>query len=165
MMRALPLLIVLAVAAPVAAQPEPAPAAPAQPPAPEAPPDPNAPPTPPANYSYSAQGRRDPFLSLVNRGVVDARTGAPGQRPDGVAGLSVNDLVVRGILQSQGGYIAMVQAPSGRTFTVRPGDQLWDGRVRTITADALIVVQEVNDPLSLEKQREVRKPLRGGGEG
>ncbi len=138
----------------------------AQPPAagqPQAPPNPDAPPTPPPNFTYSAEGRRDPFVSLVNRGVTDARTA--GQRPDGVPGLGVHEMVVRGILKTPEGFIAMVQAPNGRTYTVRPGDQLFDGRVRTITADALIIVQEVNDPLSLEKQREVRKPLRGGAEG
>lgn len=130
---------------------------------PQAPPSPEAPPTPPPNFTYSSEGRRDPFVSLVNRGVTDARTA--GQRPDGVPGLAVHEMVVRGILKTPDGFIAMVQAPNGRSYTVRPGDQLFDGRVRTITAEALIIMQEVNDPLSLEKQREVRKPLRGGAEG
>jgi len=167
MTHPLPILFVLLVAAaplPAQAQAQPA----AQPPAPAAPPeaapDPQAPPTPPPNYTYAPEGRRDPFASLVNRGI-DARSGAPGRRPDGVPGLAVNEIVVRGILQTPAGYIAMVQAPDGRTYTVRPGDQLLDGRVRTITAEALFIMQEVNDPLSLEKQREVRKPLRGGAEG
>ena len=31
---------------------------------------------------------------------------------------------------------------------------------RTITQNDLVIVQQVNDPLSLEKQREVRKVLR-----
>jgi hypothetical protein len=30
-----------------------------------------------------------------------------------------------------------------------------------VTAQAVILLQDVNDPLSLEKQREVRKYLRG----
>ncbi|MDP1569579.1 MAG: pilus assembly protein PilP [Vicinamibacterales bacterium] len=157
-------LITVAVPLPAEAQAQPA----AQPPAPAAPPeavpDPQGPPTPPPNYTYAPGGRRDPFASLVNRGI-DARVGTAGRRPDGVPGLAVNEIIVRGILQTPGGYVAMVQAPDGRTYTVRPGDQLLDGRVRTITAEALIIMQEVNDPLSLEKQREVRKPLRGGAEG
>jgi len=33
-----------------------------------------------------------------------------------------------------------------------------------VTANAVVVLQEVHDPLSLEKQREVRKFLRGGDE-
>ena len=30
----------------------------------------------------------------------------------------------------------------------------------TVTTDGLVIMQEVNDPLSLVKQRVVRKPLR-----
>jgi hypothetical protein len=43
---------------------------------------------------------------------------------------------------------------------VREGDRLLDGTVRTITQDEMVLQQQVNDPLSLEKQREVRKVLR-----
>ena len=35
-----------------------------------------------------------------------------------------------------------------------------DGTIRTISQNDLVIVQQVNDPLSLEKQREVRKVLR-----
>jgi len=37
---------------------------------------------------------------------------------------------------------------------------LFDAVVKAITADSLVVLQEVNDPLSLQKQRERRKTLR-----
>jgi hypothetical protein len=43
---------------------------------------------------------------------------------------------------------------------VRTGDRLLDGTVRAITQSAVVILQQVNDPLSLEKQREVRKVLR-----
>jgi hypothetical protein len=33
-----------------------------------------------------------------------------------------------------------------------------------VNAASVVILQEVNDPLSLEKQREVRKFLRGGDE-
>lgn len=118
-------------------------------------------PTPPANFEYQPDGRRDPFVNLVNRGT-DARGTAPvGARPDGAAGIAVDEVVVRGILQSRGGWIAMIAAPTGRTYTIKPGDRLLDGSVRTINAQSVVIMQEVNDPLSLEKQREVRKFLRG----
>ena len=42
---------------------------------------------------------------------------------------------------------------------------MFDGFIRTITADTVIFMQEVNDPLSLVKEREVRKALRGAEEG
>ncbi|MBZ5556886.1 MAG: hypothetical protein LAO77_06370 [Acidobacteriia bacterium] len=43
---------------------------------------------------------------------------------------------------------------------VHQGDKLADGTIKTITPQGLVVMQEVNDPLSLVKQREVTKLLR-----
>ena len=56
----------------------------------------------------------------------------------------------------------MVSGPDNKVYTVRSGDKLYDGVIRQITATSVVILQEVNDPLSLEKQREVRKFLRGG---
>ncbi len=162
-MRIIPMLVIgLLAGAGLAAQ---APAAPPpQPAAPAAAPQP-ALPSPPPNFQYSSEGRRDPFLDLVNRGTDAARgTNASAKRPDGVPGLETNALVVRGIMLSRGAWLAMVAGADGKVYTVRAGDKLFDGVIRTITAQAVVILQEVNDPLSLEKQREVRKFLRGGEE-
>ncbi len=137
--------------------------APAQPPPPPPPASPDSPPTPPPNYTYSVEGRRDPFVSLINRGAIDPRakgTG-PAVRAEGLPGIMVDEVVVRGIMQTRGGWVAMIGAPNGRTYTARPGDKLLDGSIRTISPQVVILMQEVNDPLSLEKQREVRRYLRG----
>jgi Tfp pilus assembly protein PilP len=121
----------------------------------------NAPPTPPSNFTYSVDGRRDPFLSLVNRGTA-GRSGQPGMvRAEGIGGIAVEEVVIRGIYQSRGQWIAMIAAPSGRTYSVRPGDRLMDGTVKAISERDVILMQDVSDPLSLQKQREVRKSLRG----
>lgn len=142
-----------------------APAPPATPPAAApAPPTANLP-SPPPNFQYSPEGRRDPFMDLVNRGVDAARGGnASAKRPEGVPGLETAGLVVKGIVQSRGAWLALVAGPDGKVYTIRAGDKLFDGVVRTVTAQAVIILQEVNDPLSLDKQREVRKFLRGGEE-
>ena len=71
---------------------------------------------------------------------------------------------LKGIIRSRGQYVAIVQAPDGKTYIVHVGDRVIDGTVKTITAQALVMVQEVNDPLSLTKQREIRKTLRGTSE-
>ena len=63
-------------------------------------------------------------------------------------------------MQSRGGLVAMVQGPDKKTYIVHQGDHLADGTIKTITPQGLIIIQEVNDPLSLVKQREVRKLLR-----
>jgi hypothetical protein len=77
----------------------------------------------------------------------------------GLARLSVDEIAVRGIMQRVGEFIAMVQDQNGKTYTVREGDKLADGTVRAINADGLVIIQEVSDPLSLDKQREVIKRL------
>jgi Tfp pilus assembly protein PilP len=118
-------------------------------------------PTPPVNYAYSPDGRRDPFVSLVNRGSDTRAAEAPRTRPDGIAGILVDEVVVRGIMQSQGKWVAMIGSPSGRTYSIRSGDRLMDGNVKSILPQAVVLSKEINEPLSQEKQREVRKYLRG----
>lgn len=150
----------LAVAVHVGAQ---APPAAASAPAAQAPVRQNLP-APPADFEYRPEGRRDPFTNLSRSGTV-ASVPNGASRPPGAAGLLVEELVVRGILESRGAYVAMVSGPAGQTFTIRAGSRLFDGTVRTITPDAVVILQQVSDPLSLQKQREVRKPLRVQEEG
>jgi Tfp pilus assembly protein PilP len=151
-------LIVAGIAAPVAAAPQaPAPTPAAAAPAP-------APPPPADTFTYTPDGRRDPFVSLLTRGG-ERHVPRPGQDVEGVAGLAVDDLTVRGILSSPTGLLAMVQSPDKKTYLVRQNDKLLDGIVKAITPEGLVILQEVNDPLSLVKQKEVRKMLHGNEEG
>lgn len=155
-------LAILATATTAAAQaPGAQPAAPAAPPAKKV-----DLPTPPPNYEYTAQGRRDPFVSLVARGDDGASdTGAAtAKRLEGVPGMLTSELTVRGIVQTRGAWVAMISGPDGKVYTVRAGDKLADGVIRMVNATTVVILQEVKDPLSLEKQREVRKFLRGGEE-
>lgn len=116
-----------------------------------------APPLPPESYTYEPEGRRDPFMTLLGSGA-EPRLGS--QRPAGPAGMTVDELSVRGILQSRGSLIAMIQGPDNKTYVVHSGDKLLDGVINAVTPQGLVIVQEVNDPLSLVKQREVTKRLR-----
>ena len=75
--------------------------------------------------------------------------------------MAVAEISVRGILQSKGTLVAMIQGPDNKTYIVHQGDRLLDGVIKTVISQGLVVVQQVNDPLSLVKQREVRKLLRG----
>jgi len=168
--------LVLTLAATLDAQaPKPAPASKPAPPAakPESPAATPAPPASagqggatrtdaviePAAFTYDPEGRRDPFLSLVRRGV-DPRNVGQATRPSGLAGLSVGEVTLRGTVRSREGFVAIFQGADQRAYIVRPGDKLFDGTVRTVTQNDVVILQHVNDPLSLEKQREVRKMLR-----
>jgi Tfp pilus assembly protein PilP len=112
-------------------------------------------------FAYHAEGRRDPFVSLVRRGSDEVTS----SRSQGLGGLDVGDLSLRGIVATQGMFVAMVQAPDNRTYLVRQNDTLRDARVKAITADAVVFLQKVSDPLEVVKEREVRKPLRPNEEG
>lgn len=153
-------LLVIALAAGaapvVAGQSAPAPAAPAAPQAPA-----TATPAPVETFTYEPGRRRDPFVSLLTR---TERRGS-SQTGEGITSLAVDDLSVRGIVATSTGYIAMVKSPNGKTFLVRPNDRLLDGTVKTISAQGLVILQDVSDPLSLVKQREVHKMLHGNEEG
>ena len=119
---------------------------------------------PPAapSYTYTREGRRDPFVSLVGR-AGDANTA--GVRPPGLPGILIQEVSLKGIVRQSNGYVAMVQGPDKKTYTARPGQRLFDGTVKSITPDAVVFSQDVTDPLSLVKQREVRKTLRSSEEG
>jgi type IV pilus assembly protein PilP len=119
---------------------------------------------PPAPFTYNPEGRRDPFISLLGRGS-DPKT--QGARPTGVAGLLINEVSVKGIVRNSSGFVALIQGPDNKTYAVKAGDRLMDGTVKSIVQDAVVFSQDVNDPLSLVKQKEITKTLRAadGGRG
>jgi Tfp pilus assembly protein PilP len=114
----------------------------------------------PQGYTYDPQGRRDPFVSLLRRGTDVPRTGAPGARPNGLAGLETSEVTLKGTIASQGTLVGILQGADQKTYIVKAGDRLLDGTIRAITPDSMVITQQVTDPLSLDKQREVRKLLR-----
>jgi len=140
---------------PSAATPAGAPAQPgAKPPAP----------LPSPAFTYSPEGRRDPFVSLIGSGIDPKFSGA---RPTGLPGLLINEISIKGIVKDRAGFAAMIQGSDNKTYVIKAGDRLMDGTVKSIVQDAVVFSQDVNDPLSLVKQKEIRKTLRtaDGGRG
>ena len=115
-------------------------------------------PTAQGGYTYDPDGRRDPFVSLMFRGGEVRPPG--GVRPPGIAGLLIGEVAVKGVLKGKSGFIALLQASDNKTYIVHQGDRLMDGSVKSVAQDAVVFSQDVNDPLSLVKQREVRKTIR-----
>src|SRR5208283_3368115 len=79
--------------------------------------------------------RRDPFESLVGRD--KAVADAAKNLPPGKAGLQVSSLRLDGIVRAPNGMIAVVTNPQSRTYFLREGDQLYDGRVEKIAMDSV----------------------------
>jgi type IV pilus assembly protein PilP len=145
--------------------------APAQAPPAETPPAEGAKPAlevdlepPPGGYSYNPQGRRDPFVSLVKP--VGPQGGKV--RPQGLPGFLIQEVALKGVVKTSGGglgpassagYIAILQGTDGKSYFVTVGQRLFDGVIVAIDASSVSFRQEVTDPLSPVRTRDVRKTL------
>jgi hypothetical protein len=126
---------------------------------------------PPGGYTYNAQGRRDPFISMIKP---VAPQGSKGVRPQGFPGFLIQEVALRGIVKTsepgigsaaKPGYIAVFQgADPTKSFFVTVGQRLFDGVITAIDASSVTFRQEVTDPLSPVKTRDVRKSLNASEE-
>jgi Tfp pilus assembly protein PilP len=114
----------------------------------------------PDEYSYKADGRRDPFLGMTAAAGTSAAVSGSVRRADGPGAFMVGEISVRGVIQSKSRFVAMIKGPDNKTYLIHQGDKLADGVVKTVTPQGLVVLQDISDPLSAQKQREVRKLLR-----
>src|SRR5712692_1318231 len=100
--------------------------------------------------------RRDPFEALVNK---NRGTGIPENLPPGKAGLMVSTLRLDGLVRAPNGMIAVVSNPQQRTYFLREGDKLYDGRVERITLEAATFHETGKDAFGKPIERQVVKRL------
>ncbi len=101
--------------------------------------------------------RRDPFESLIGR--KQAQDALAKNLPPGKAGLQVGTLRLDGIVKSVNGMIAVVANPQQRTYFLREGDQLYDGKVEKISMEGVTFHEEAKDAFGKPVEREVNKRL------
>jgi len=108
--------------------------------------------------TYDPGSRRDPFRSLL---AAPPRPELRGPRPDGVPGLLIDEIDIKGIFQTSKGFVAQIAAQNEKKgFLLRPGDQVYDGDVLSIDRNEVVFRQIVNDPTVIKPFREVVKKLR-----
>lgn len=116
-------------------------------------------------FAYNSQGRRDPFVSLQRPVAADR---GPKTRKPGMEGFLIQEVALKGIVKTAGGglgiaqkpgFIAMFLGADGKSYPVVAGQRLYDGVITSIDATSVTFRQEVTDPLSPVKTREVRKSL------
>jgi len=110
-----------------------------------------------AEPSEAKVSRRDPFESLTSRQEAAARAGAG--LPPGKAGLQVGTLRLDGIVRAPNGMIAVVTNPQARTYFLREGDQLYDGRVEKIAMDGVSFHEIGKDAFGKPVERQVNKRI------
>jgi type IV pilus assembly protein PilP len=106
-------------------------------------------------YAYNPQGRRDPFISLNRR----IEGGERGVRPEGIEGFLIQELALKGVVKTPEGYISMLEGPDARSYFVRIGQKVYDGVVIAMDGSSVTFRQDVTDPLSPVRTREMRKDL------
>jgi len=99
--------------------------------------------------------KRDPFESLVGK----EQSGPKGVLPPGKAGLQVGTLRLDGIVRAPNGMIAVVSNPQSRTYFLREGDQLYDGRVEKIAMDGVSFHEVGKDAFGKPVERQVNKRI------
>jgi type IV pilus assembly protein PilP len=107
-------------------------------------------------YTYNPMGRRDPFVSLLKP--VSPDQGPKTRRP-GMEGFLIQEVALKGIVKTPKGFIAMLLGTDGKSYFVGVSQRLFDGVVTAIDATTVTFRQEVTDPLSTVKSRDVKKTL------
>jgi Tfp pilus assembly protein PilP len=110
----------------------------------------------PGAYVYNPQGRRDPFVSLV-KPVSTGRDARP--RPSGPEGFLIQEVGLKGVVKTPAGYTAMILGTDNKSYFVKTGQRFYDGVIVAIDGSSVTFRQEVADPLSPVRTREVKKSL------
>jgi len=99
--------------------------------------------------------QRDPFVSPIVRsnGVITSGCDTGKQC------LVVDQIVLKGIVKSGAGYIALVENPAKRAYFMRQNDPVFHGRVIKITGDTVVFEEQVTDKLGKQSVREVVKKV------
>ena len=109
--------------------------------------------SPLSSFTYSSEGRRDPFKDLL--GGRDVRERAA----DGTPQVNVEDLTLIGIIKSRGGFTAILG--SGRSFPYfsTVGDKFTDGYILRITENAVVFRKTHERGLPLLRPRDITKEI------
>jgi hypothetical protein len=109
--------------------------------------------SPKPTKTITAEGRRDPFLSPV----VSRSTGpncSTGKRC-----LAIDQIMVRGVVKSDSGMIAVVVNSINKAYFLKENDPVYNGYVLRITGDSVVFKETFQDRLGKESTREVVKKI------
>jgi hypothetical protein len=102
---------------------------------------------------WSMSGKRDPFISPVV-----SRAGGSGCST-GKKCLEIGAINLRGVVHSDGGFIAVVTNNLNKAYFLRENDPVFDGYVVKITGDSIVFKETMQDRLGKSFTREVTKKI------
>jgi len=105
----------------------------------------------PATTTAKAPAKRDPFTSPIRELSATGPACTTGKKC-----LAINSIVLRGIVKSQAGMIAVVESSARRiSYFLRENDPVFNGYVVKITGDTVVFRENVLDRLGKQTSRDV----------
>jgi|SRR5512143_3138546 hypothetical protein len=99
----------------------------------------------------AAVAKRDPFISPIREQGPAGPACATGKKC-----LAINTILLRGIVKSQAGMIAVVESSTRRiSYFLRENDPVFNGYVVKITGDTVVFRENVMDRLGKQSTRDV----------
>jgi Tfp pilus assembly protein PilP len=108
---------------------------------------------PPSGFTYSPEGRRDPFKDLLTGRDMREKTAA------GEPQIFIDDLVLFGIVESNKVYTAMIGMPQGFPMFVKVGDKFADGYVLSISESQVVLRKTHERGIPLIRPRDIIKEI------
>jgi Tfp pilus assembly protein PilP len=99
-------------------------------------------------------GKRDPFASIIRTQTYGGSGCASGKRC-----LEVEQIVLKGVIKSPEGMVALVENQRRRSYFLHENDPIFNAEVVRITKDSIVLRENVTDKLGHVKVREVVKRL------
>jgi Tfp pilus assembly protein PilP len=104
--------------------------------------------------TYSANGRRDPFISPVISRTMLGSGCSTGKRC-----LAIDQINLQGVVKSESGMIAVVVNALNKAYFLRENDPVFNGYVVKITGDSIIFKETIQDKMGKPFEREVTKRI------
>jgi hypothetical protein len=117
----------------------------------------------PAGIRYESGSRRDPFINplRLRKAAEDLNEevgrGAP---PPGISGMFIAEVALLGVSSREDGRTAVFRGPDRRAYFLQQGDKLFDGYLKEIGPDFVLLIRETRLKSGKVLTQDVQKRLR-----
>jgi Tfp pilus assembly protein PilP len=116
-----------------------------------------------SSAAYQPDGRRDPFLNPMLSAKKDNNPDEEepkGTPPPGISGMLIAQVKLLGTSFGEDSPVAVFQGPDKRAYFLQERDRLFDGYVKQVGSDSVLLVRETRLRSGKVVTQEVTKQLR-----
>jgi len=107
----------------------------------------------PGKPLYDPAGRRDPFRDLLAGREIKSKT------VRGPLDMSIDDIILIGIVKAKGRFTAIINGPQGFPYSVKVGDRFADGFVLSISANKVVFRKLKERGIPLMRPKDITKEI------